>query len=326
VDFQALPRRRFKKKSIGLLTLVLLIPALLFFSFNLYLAIMKDLGFAGPDTRVENTGGTGLLFSSAIGFLIYCWKLRRQQRQLQQALRDLDLVRLTKDGKVELFLYLRSFRMGRSTLLRRLVPYFYGDQSLLDAAAGAEVVHFEEDISIAIDPHGLLIAIGDRNDSYGAGKIVVSDDKWKEHFHWLATHSRTIFVQPDLTESVKWEVSQLLGNSSYLHKTAWVMPRGGKDKWSEIRDGLRQDIGVVLPPHHADGSVFRLRPDSPDVPVALNRFMPALTRVFDQANRDGEQYDIDQVWEQIAVDERDTRANDEALRRIRGKIPLLNKW
>ena len=115
-------------------------------------------------------------------------------------------MQLTKAGNVGLFLYLRSFRLGRSTLLRRLVPWAYGDQSLLDASIpGAAAFHFEEDISNAIGPHGLLIAIGDRGDSYGAGKVIVSDEKWKDRFHLLATHSWAIFRQPDLTRSVRWE-------------------------------------------------------------------------------------------------------------------------
>ena len=327
MDFQVLPRRRLQKKTIGLFSLFFLFPvALLYVSLNLYMSLMRDFGFAGPETRDEsfNAGAAGWL-ASGLAFLVYVWKLRRQQRRLQQALQDLDLVRLTKDGKVGLFLYLRSFRMGRSTLLRRFVPYFYGDQSLLAAAAGAEVVHFEEDISNAIAPHGLLIAIGDRNDSYGAGKIVVSDDKWKDHFHWLATHTRAIFVQPDLTESVRWEVSQIFSNLSYLRKTIWVMPPGGEEQWSEILDGLRHDSGVILPPHQASGGAFRLRSGSPDVPVAPSIFISALTNAFEEAVRNGEQFDVDQVWEQMVVDERDIRANDEALREIRRKIPLL-RW
>ena len=233
--FQALPRRTL---TIGPFALVLLILGA---SIMLY-------------TRTVYSD----VLTVVIVFLIYLWKLPRQQRQLQQALQNLDLVQLTKDGKVGLFLYLRSFRLGRSTLLRRFVPYLYGDQSWRPFS---KAVFFEEDISNAIHPHGLLIAIGDTGDSYGAGKIITSDEKWKDHFHWLASHSRTIFVQPDLTKSVRWEVDQLLSNLSYLRKTVWVMPRSGEDKWSDIRDGLRHDIGVVLPPHQADGSMFRLRPE-----------------------------------------------------------------
>jgi hypothetical protein len=191
---------------------------------------------------------------------------------------------------------------------------------LLEATIGAEVLHFEEDISNAIHPHGLLIAIGDRSDSYGAGKIIVSDEKWKDHFHWLATHSRTIFMQPDLTESVRWEVGQLLNNLLYLRNTVWVMPRSGKAEWSDIRDGLRHDIGVVLPPHQAGGSMFCMRPDSGDVPITPKRFISALTRVLGEANRNGDQFDIRQVWEQTVVDERNIRVNDEALRQIRKKV------
>lgn len=253
--------------------------------------------------------------------LLYLWRLRRHQRRLQQALQNLNLMELTKDGKVGLFLYLRSFRLGRSTLLRRLVPFAYGDQSLLGSTFGTEVFHFEEDISNAIYPHGLLIAIGDRHDSYGAGKVIVSDEKWKDRFHELATHSCIIFMQPDLTQSVRWEIGQLLSNTLYLRKTVWFMPRSGGDKWNEIRDGLRQDIGIVLPPHHAEGGMFHLRPDSDEVPVVVPKmFVSTLTTAIEKAEHKGHPFDVEPLlleayWDSRANEEQ-IRANDQEIREI----------
>ena len=217
-----------------MVVLVLFVPSLLYVLLNFYLAGMTDLGLADSNTRVQSPGGpVVLIVFSGFAFLVYCWRLRRRQRRLQRALQNLDLEHLTKDGKVRLFLYLRSFRLGRSTLLRRLIPYAYGDQSLFAAAAGREGFNFEEDVSNAIVPFGLLVAIGDRDNSYGAGKIIVDDEKWKDHFHWLATHSWMIFVQPDLTPSVRWEVGQLVAKLSYLRKTVFFMPHSGGDNWDE---------------------------------------------------------------------------------------------
>ena len=206
------------------------------------------------------------------------------------------------------------------------MPYAYGDQSLFKAAFGGQVFHFEEDFSNAIVPHGLLVAIGDRKDSYGAGKIIVNDEKWKDHFHWLATHSCMIFVQPDLTPSVRWELGELVAEMSYLRKTVLVMPHSGGDEWTEIRDGLRQDIGVVLPPHHAGGGMFRLRPGPDDVLVAPNTFILSLTRALEEADCNGKQFDAEEVWEELVADERDIRTNDKKLREIRRDIPLLGRW
>jgi hypothetical protein len=315
MDFQVLPHRKLKKRSISLIALFLLVPVLALVPFAL---LYDPEEFSRPHSILP--GLLGSLLGTGIGFLVYVRRLHRQQLRLQQALRDFDLVQLTNEGKVGLFLYLRSFKMGRSTLLRRLVPYAYGDQPLLHAIFGAEAFHFEEDISNAIVPHGLLIAIGDRKDSYGAGKIIVGDEKWKDHFHWLATHSWTIFMQPDLTQSVRWEVGQLVGNMSYLRKTVWVMPYKGKRKWTEIRDGLQQDIGVVLPHHRAGGGMFRLR-SSGDAPVfPPNKFLSVLTKALEEANHSGRLFDVEEVWERPLADERGKRANDEALREIRRKV------
>lgn len=318
MECQVVARRKFKKKSFHPLLLVLLIPSFLATLLALITALLIDLGLARPGTNITTPGPAGAVLGAGIGFLIYGWRLRRQQFRLQQALRNLDVKQLTENGKLGLFLYLRSFRKGRSTLLRRFVPYIYGDQSLLDATLGAEAFHFEEDISNAIASHGLLIAIGDRNDSFGAGKIIISDHQWKDHFHWLATHSSTIFMQPDLTQSVRWEVAQLVGNVSYLRKTVWVMPRSAGGTWTGIRDGLRQEFDVILPPHHADGGMFRLSPDC--IPVRPWVFTATLTQVLEEANCNGQPFDIERVWELAFSNERAIRANDQALRNVRKRI------
>ena len=321
MDFQVLTRRRLKRKS---LSLIAILGALLF-AMQLYEMVLIDLGLARPRGP---SGGGGIQAAGAaalIGCLVYIWRLRRQQRRLQQALQNLDLRQLTNEGKFGLFLYLRSFRMGRSTMMHRLIPYAAPDRSLSQATFGGTGFNLEENISNAIVPHGLLIAIGDRNDSYGAGKIVVGDEEWKDRFHWLATHSWMIFVQPDLTPSVRWEIDQLVGNVSYLRKTVWFMPYSG-DEWAEIRDGLRQDVGVVLPHHCAGGGMFRLRPDSGDVPIAPSLFERVLTRVLEEPNRDSKQFDVEHVWEQALSDDRAIRANDERLREIGREIPLFSSW
>jgi len=135
-----------------------------------------------------------------------------------------------------------------------------------------------------------------------------------------------IFVQPDLTPSVRWELGELVAEMSYLRKTVLVMPHSGGDEWTEIRDGLRQDIGVVLPPHHAGGGMFRLRPGPDDVLVAPNTFILSLTRALEEADCNGKQFDAEEVWEELVADERAIRTNDKKLREIRRDIPLLGRW
>ena len=105
MDFQA--RRKLTKKSIGPIHLVLLILAL----FNLPQHVIERL--RNPEavvSLVEPFLWAGVF--AALVFLVYAWRLHRQQLRLQRRLQDLDLVQLSRDGKVGLFLYLRSFRMG----------------------------------------------------------------------------------------------------------------------------------------------------------------------------------------------------------------------
>src|SRR5262249_1955498 len=141
-----------------------------------------------------------------------------------------------------LLLYLRSFRLGRSTLLGRLLPWNWGltrwwfDRSQI-----------EEDVANAISGVGVLIAIGNKGDSYGAGKIITSDETWKSKFDLLAEGSLAIFVLPDTTASVKWEIAQILSRQKLLQKTIWVIPAISEKRWSPLRDELFKDLGFLLP-------------------------------------------------------------------------------
>ena len=72
--------------------------------------------------------------------------------------------------------------------------------------------------------------------------------------------------------------------------------------------------------------MFRLRPDTDDVLVAPNRFVFSLTRVLEEANRNGKQFDAEQLWGEVLADELAIQANDKKLREIRGEIPLLRSW
>jgi hypothetical protein len=101
------------------------------------------------------------------------------------------------------------------------------------------------------------------------------------------------------------------------------MPRRGESKWSEIQDGLRQDFGVLLPPHHAGGGMFRLRPDSGDVPVAPKIFVSTLTNVLEEAKGDGQRFNVEHLWEQAVAGDRQSRANDQALRRTFSNVEVM---
>ena len=53
MDLQVVPRRRLKRRAIGLVVLVLFIPSLFIMLLPFYLAVMTDLDLADPNKRIE---------------------------------------------------------------------------------------------------------------------------------------------------------------------------------------------------------------------------------------------------------------------------------
>src|SRR5262245_22367375 len=67
------------------------------------------------------------VISLPVGYIVYLLTLRVQQKKMQVVLQSLNVEQfLSGNNAKPLFLYLRSFRMGRSTLLGRLLPWNWG--------------------------------------------------------------------------------------------------------------------------------------------------------------------------------------------------------
>lgn len=70
-------------------------------------------------------------------------------------------------------------------------------------------VNLEELLLRVVERHGLLIAIGRQTGLVGGGKVIASENDWKDYFSTLAVKAACIFSVPSLNESTLWELQWL---------------------------------------------------------------------------------------------------------------------
>ena len=194
---------------------------------------------------------TAVAIAAVVAYLV---SLPLAQRQRNAALRSLYSTESGMPGAF--FLYLRSFEHARSSLLGRLT-YHASNFFPIFRAILSHRYDVEEQLAEALQPHGLLLAIGDRRISYGAAKLTTGED-WKSDFAVLASSARLIFFAPAATTNVLWEMQQVL-SEPLAQKTIWLMPANQSQKaWSQIADGCHANFGVTLPTYTREGCFFSL--------------------------------------------------------------------
>jgi hypothetical protein len=116
------------------------------------------------------------------------------------------------DPQVPIFLYLRSFTSARAGRKHRYA-------------------HIELAISELLSEYGyLLLAIGDRDRSFGAAKVNSSNEAWQSIVSRLMNQSAAIFFLPGSSPSARWEAGQIVGSAELLGKTTWLMPGWEEDE------------------------------------------------------------------------------------------------
>lgn len=129
---------------------------------------------------------------------------------------------------------------------------------------------------------GELLALGQPGEAIGAGRIVSSDEDWKNKFHLLAERAKIIIVIPAINEGTFFEIAWLKSNR-LLRKTIFVMPpktllrmseraqlaftpnydRTAKDyakNWEDVR-ARAEDIGLRFPPYAQRGALIESSSD-----------------------------------------------------------------
>ena len=127
-------------------------------------------------------------------------------------------------------------------------------------------VDFETAIAYNLAPMLPMIALGDPGEAVGAGRILTTDEHWKQEILRLVEHSSLIMLIPSSREGTMWEIATLK-ETNYFDKTIFAMPPevpfdGGSysSDWNEAAAALAS-WGLEIPPHYRDGLLFKLGAD-----------------------------------------------------------------
>jgi hypothetical protein len=167
---------------------------------------------------------------SAVATAAYLVLLRVAQTAAKQELEE-----LLRSGQLfggnagPLILFLRSFDVAKSGLTARLFDALSFLFSVFSQSSHEGRYDVDEKLDDSVGGRGLLVAIGDKQVSYGSAKLTVRDEDWKEMFQALAKAAKLIVMLPGPSASVLWEISQLLSERPALSKTVFAMPRQYSD-------------------------------------------------------------------------------------------------
>jgi hypothetical protein len=229
--------------------------------------------------------------------------------------RDFQLA-LGGDSNRPIILFLRSFDVAEVSLVSRAIVAlgYLLEVPIPDYEA-------EEQLDSAISAHAMFVAIGNKRASYGSFKIIVADDEWQMLLNRLASAARLIVMMPGPSNSTIWELSQILGSSSLLEKTVFLMPRArlqlaGAAKsllslkrdcskeaisWATLVDLAATKFGAMLPRYEDEGCYFRLGLDLKMTErAALEAFTRAM-RKWIASDADVKSLNAANIWTTSAV-------------------------
>jgi uncharacterized membrane protein YgcG len=128
---------------------------------------------------------------------------------------------------------------------------------------GVGGIDLETAIAYNLDRMLPVVALGKPGEAFGAGRILTTDQHWKEEILQLIENAKLIMIIPSHHEGTLWEIGRLR-EGTYFDKTIFVMPPeikldGGwlSETWSQAVEaalGLR----LFLPLHYPEGLMFKL--------------------------------------------------------------------
>jgi hypothetical protein len=216
--------------------------------------------------------------------------------------------------RLPIVLFLRSFEATKAGMFQRIVLMLFtwlgtaegGDREAIDASFTS---FFEERLDDAVGDRCLFLAIGNKRASYGSAKILVEDAEWKQAFYTLAHSAALILMAPASSQSVLWELSQILASHDLLSKTFFLMPGGSKYSlmlnksanaraWDEFVKLVQERYRLRIPPYLEEACSLRLRLDDHSWQrVGLKAFTRGLAKYV--AGRDkvtNSEFDLDQLF------------------------------
>jgi len=133
---------------------------------------------------------------------------------------------------------------------------------------------FERVVAEAVENGLPLVAFGRPGEQIGAGRIMTSEERWKEDVALLATAALVIFLFPSTRPGTLWETDWLT-QRKMLKKTIFVMPPIRKKSvffksspqtydwrsiWPELASTMR-NRGIEFPEYDHKGQLFTLGND-----------------------------------------------------------------
>lgn len=119
-------------------------------------------------------------------------------------------LRCSQTMQKPLYLYLRPFESDGRIFVKNPRKATWWNWSLITYQASTpHNVNLEELLLRVVERHGLLIAIGRQTGLVGGGKVIASENDWKNYFSILAVKASCIFSVPSLNESTLWELQWL---------------------------------------------------------------------------------------------------------------------
>ncbi len=298
-------------------------------------AVIFCLGFVG--VGAGNNAALPLIFLglavSVLATVAYLAFLRIAQKAAEHELEGLLTSRRLVEGDTKpVILFLRSFDVAKSGLAERIfaalrfllfLPLEAWEPLMKDAAR----YDVDEKLDDAIGSRGLLVAIGNKEVSYGSAKLSVRDEDWKEVFRVLSGAAKLIVMLPGPSASVLWEISQLSSSKDALQKTVFVMPRHrseegvhtaafvesylrltmpslfvtarqGREEWAKTAALVLSNLSLKMPSYRKKGCYFKIDVEDHSISaVELEAFTNSLADYLAHTHRAADRsFDVGALW------------------------------
>lgn len=189
------------------------------------------------------------------------YRVGRMKRQIKRDAKAAVLLKRLQSEVHEPFsLYLRSFSQEENLKRKKGFWWYiliegdiFGiDRETLDLMISSEVRHSYP-----------MITFGRPGEKLGAGRLPASNPDWEALVLLLMKHAKAIFIVPNTSEGVIWEMERL---KDYYEKTIYLMPptkyyHGAAESAEQYWRETQQEFihrGIFLPGYSKKGALFML--------------------------------------------------------------------
>jgi hypothetical protein len=213
-----------------------------------------------------------LLVPSIVAPIVFYSRVQKlvQKRRDDFALTVFDEARAGNVGKFALFL--RPFYVTGKLHLQVMVPTTVNPANYSTQTYTVLDYKLEETIISGFKKLMPIVALGKPGEVQGVGRILMSENTWKDAASELLRHSSLILCIPSSHPGTVWELDEIIRNG-YLSKAVFLMPSDPSDpskkffskKWKTMIDDWNlaaahmRSHGLVIPEYREDGLLFAVK-------------------------------------------------------------------